>query len=118
MNRRYVLLHSSEIQPWREDLQAITAHLAVLAEHGAECEFQDTAQMIEEEMAYWRNQVMACAVWQRLAVRQVFGSRRQGMLPYLGRQIPVLLVYEDGKQIPAAVYPHRLRRGRTSRDYS
>ncbi len=92
--------------------------MAALADRGVEYELKDTARMTEEDMTYWRNQVMDFAVRQRLAVRQLFGSRKQGMLPYLGKQVLALLVYEGGKEIPVAVYPHRRTRGRTSRDYS
>ncbi len=39
-------------------------------------------------------------------VRQVFGSKRHaGSL--FAREVPALLVYENGKQSPIDVYPHR-----------
>ncbi len=118
MTMRFVLLYNSKIVPWRDDLEAIKERLAILAERGAECEQKDTAHMTEEDMAHWRNQVMAVALRRGLAVRQTFGSKGLGMLPYLGKQVPALLAYEAGKDIPVAVYPHRCRRGRAFRDYS
>jgi hypothetical protein len=114
---RFVLLYNSKIPPWRDDLEAIKGRLAILAERGAECEQKDTAHMTEEDMAYWGYQVMAVAMRRGLAVRQTFGSKRIGMLPYLGKQVPALLAYEAGKNIPVVIYPHRYRRGRTIRDY-
>jgi hypothetical protein len=118
MMARIVLLYNSKVRPWRADLTAIQQSIAVLVERGAKCEVKDTAQMPDEEMVYWRGQVMSCAMWQGVAVRQVFGSNSLGMLPYLSKEVPALLVYQSGKGIPVAVYPHRRRRGRMSRDYS
>lgn len=118
MTRRCVLLYSTEIPPWREDLTAVIAALSVLTQRGATCELKDTARMTEEEMAFWRARVIAFAVQRGLRVRQSFGSRSRGMFPFLGKQVPALFVYEDGKEAPVAVYPHRRRRGRSSRDYS
>ena len=43
--------------------------------------------------------------------RQVFGTGKRGGLPYFGREVPALLLYTDGEQIPAAVFPHSESRG-------
>lgn len=51
-------------------------------------------------------------------IRQQFGSKRQGGLPYFGKQAPGLLVFRNGIELPVAVFPHRRTRGRTSVDFS
>lgn len=40
-------------------------------------------------------------------IRQVFCSRQKGGLPYFGRQVPALLVFEKDQVIPTEVFPHR-----------
>ena len=62
--------------------------------------------MAPTEIERWREKATILAVWQHIGVRQTFGSRRSGGLPYLGKQVPALFVFEEGKDDPVAVYPH------------
>jgi len=118
MSKRLVFLYDSTIQPWHADLQAIQANLTKLKAKGVRCEFLDTKDMPEQELDRWRDEAMAAAIWRHQGIRQAFGSRKQGRLPYLGKQVPALLVYEEGEKIPVAVYPHSEKRGRTHTDFS
>jgi len=78
----------------------------------------DTKDMREEELEHWRDQATSTAVSHHQRIRQAFGSRRQGRLPYLGKQVPALLVYEEGESVPVAVYPHSEKRGEKHTDFS
>ncbi len=117
-NKRLVLLYNSKVQPWNSDLDAITAMLYTLTAKGAKFELLDTSETTEQELAHWRDKAMASAVYHHLRIRQPFGSRRQGGLPYFGKQVPALLVFEEGQEIPLAVFPHRERRDRAHKDLS
>lgn len=39
-------------------------------------------------------------------------------MPYFGKQVPALLVYESGERAPLAVYPHSETRGDTRTDFT
>jgi hypothetical protein len=118
MNKQLVLLYDSTIQPWRTDLQAIQASLTSLGAKGVRCELVDTRCMPEQELDRWRDEASAASIRHHQGIRQAFGSRKQGRLPYFGKQVPALLVYEEGDKIPVAVYPHREKKGRTHTDFS
>ncbi len=116
-SRRLVLLFDSGTQPWRGDLQGIIGELLRLQNRNMKVELKDVKKMSEQELDEWRNQAMAASVWHAQGIRRPFGSVTQGMLPYFGRQVPALLVFEEGQEIPAAVYPHRKKRGRVTEDF-
>jgi len=118
MNKRLVCLYDSTIQPWHADLQAIQENLSRLAGKGVRCELLDTNDMLEQDLNRWHDEATAAAVWRHQEIRQAFGSRKEGGLPYFGKQVPALLVYEEGEEIPVAVYPHREKRDRTYIDFT
>ena len=118
MTKRLVFLYDSTIQPWHANLQVIQKRLNELQTKGVKSELLDTKDMPEEELEHWREEATITAVWRHQRIRQVFGSQRQGRLPYLGKQVPALLVYEEGERVPVAVYPHSEKRGQKHTDFS
>jgi len=118
MSKRLVLLYDSTVQPWHADLQAIQANLTRLEAKSVRCELLDTKDMPEQELDRWRNEAMAAAIWRQQRIRQAFGSQKQGRLPYFGKQVPALLVYEEGEKMPVAVYPHSEKRGQAHTDFT
>ena len=118
MTKRLVFLFDSTVAPWGTDLEVIRSALTRLAAQGVECEEMDTNSMTEDELEAWRNRATVTAVFRHQAIRQAFGSRRQGGLPYFGRQVPALLVYERDETAPVAVYPHSETRGDTRTDFT
>jgi len=124
MIKRLVFLYDSTIQPWDITIQpwdmkfkAIQKHLTVLQAKGFKCELLDTKDMPEEELEHWRKEATSVAVLRHQQIRQFFGSLRQGGLPYLGKQVPALLVYEEGENVPVAIYPHSEKKGRAYTEY-
>lgn len=107
MNERPVLLYDSSIHPWHADLEVIQAGLVRLRVMGAECRELDTKEMPEQELDSWRAKAVDAAIRGHQGIRQIFGSRQKGGLPYFGRQVPALLVFEEDQVIPTEVYPHR-----------
>ena len=73
--------------------------------------------MSDQDLDHWRDQATTAAVWCHQGIRQVFGSRKQGGLPYFGKQVPALLVYEEGQRVAVGVYPHSEKRGETDTDF-
>jgi hypothetical protein len=118
MTKRLVFLYDSTIEPWSIDLQAIQGYLTKLQAKGVKSELLDTKDMSEEALGHWREKATAAAVWRHQQIRQVFGSQQQGRLPYFGKQVPALLVYEEGESVPTAVYPHSEKRGQKHTDFS
>ena len=114
MTKRLVFLYDSTIQPWHADLQVIQKCLSELEIKGVKSELLDTKDMPEEELGHWREEAAITAMWRHQRIRQVFGSQQQ----YLGKQVPALLVYEEGERVPAAVYPHSEKRGQKHTDIS
>lgn len=118
MSKRLVFLFDSSVQPWNADLHAIQSTLGGLAAKGVKCELLDTKDMSGQDLDHWRDQATIAAVWRHQAIRQAFGSRKEGGLPYLGKQVPGLLVYEEGEPIPVGVYPHSEKRRERSTDFT
>jgi hypothetical protein len=118
MNQRLVLLYDSTIQPWQTDVKDIQARLARLRARGMKCELLDTRDMSEPDLDRWRDEASSASIRHHQGIRQAFGSRKQGRLPYFGKRVPALLVYEEGEQIPVAVYPHSEKRGQTHTDFA
>jgi len=112
MISKLVLLHDSSVKPFGDfDLKAAKKLLDRVRAAGTTSELMDTKSMTPAEMERWRERAMVIAVRRHVRVRQPFGSRGGGGLPFLGRQVPALFVYEEGNQNPVAVYPHE--KGRT-----
>jgi len=114
MTKRLVFLYDSTIQPWHANLQVIQKRLNELQTEGVKSELLDTKDMPEEELKHWREEATITAMWRHQRIRQVFGSQQQ----CLGKQVPVLLVYEEGERVPVAVYPHSEKRGQKHTDFS
>ncbi|MFB3891132.1 MAG: YhcG family protein [Phycisphaerae bacterium] len=107
MISRLVLLFDSAIKPFGDvDLKAIRNCLDRAHASGIMCESIDTKGMPVAGWETWRDAAWIVSVRRRLRIRQTFGSKRAGGLPLLGKQVPALFVYEDGKAEPSAVYPH------------
>jgi len=102
MSNRLVLLYDS----------------TMLEAKGVRCGLLDTKDTPEQELERWRDEATATAVWRRQGIRQTFGSHKQGRLPYFGKQVPALIVYEEGEKIPVAACPHTEERGRTRTDFT
>lgn len=109
MDERWVFLFDGTVRPWHDvDLPAIRRGLEKAASLGVGVEELDTRHMPEEMLSSWRADASFAAMRTHHAIRQVFGSRNLGGLPYFGKQVPALLVFdEDGS--PRDVYPHRTR---------
>ena len=118
MPKRLVFLYDSTIEPWHVDLQAIQKYLTELQARGVKSELLDTKDMPEKALEHWRGEATAAAMWHHQRIRQVFGSQKRGGLPFLGKQVPALLVYEEGEIIPEAVYPHSKKREQKYTDIS
>ena len=118
MTKQLVFLYDSTIEPWSVDFQAIQSYLTELQAKGIKSELLDTKEMPEEALEHWREEATAAAIWRHQRIRQVFGSQKRGRLPYFGKQVPALLVYEEGESVPVAVYPHSEKRGQKHTDFS
>ena len=118
MSKRLVLLFDSTVEAWDADLGRIQSSLAGLAARGVDCDLIDTNDISDQDLDHWRNQATTAAVWRHQRIRQVFGSRKAGRLPYLGKQVPALLLYEEGETIPVGVYPHSEKRRETLTDFT
>ena len=116
--KRLVFLFDSSVAPWGVDVDAIRSTLTRLAGEGFECEIIDTERMDQEVLEGWRDEATKASVRHHQAIRQAFGSRRAGGLPFFGKQVPALLVYERGDEAPVAVYPHSETRGDTRTDFT
>ena len=118
MIKKIVFLWDSTIKPWSVDVQRMKDYLARLGKKGLTCESIDTKDMSEEELKRWREKAQSVAMRYKQQMSQHFGSRRRGGFPYFGKQVPALLVYEEGKKVATAVYPHSEKRGQKRIDYS
>ena len=106
ITKRLVFLYDSTIQPWHADLKAIQERLTELQAKGVKCELLDTKDMPEEQLEYWRTKASLASIWHHQQIRQPFGSKKKGGLPNFGKQAPALLVYQEGENVPVAIYPH------------
>jgi len=108
MKLRYY--HSSEHAPLEDrsnlGLEEVPKLLKRLERVGARAEFVDTADLAEKKLfdIYSRHAVVP-SVWNRYAIRQVFGTRRRGGA-FFGREVPALVVLANGDKSPVDVYPH------------
>ena len=91
--------------------------LADVQKQGIRCEKIDTAELPHEKVYEAYADAWAPAVSKKFAIRRVFGTRRRSGC-FFGREVPALLVYEDGSRHPVDVYPQeKLGRTITIRDY-
>ena len=107
MITKLIFLYDSTIEPWDANVGRIKTQLANLKERGIDYEVIHTATITEDELDNWRDKAYLPSVRWKLRIRQVFGSRSRGGLPYFGKQVPALLVYEEDNERPNAVYPHQ-----------
>lgn len=107
MSRRLVYLYDSTAElRGGADLQEALALLDELKAKGLRVEVLDTKDTPDEELDTYRLWAAAVALEGHFLTRQVFGTRRHGGAPFLGRQVPALFVFEGGRETPRAVYPH------------
>ncbi len=88
------------------DLPAIRGIFRRLESLGVSWEIVDTVTMSDEQLENLYIEATLPTARTKYQVRQVFGSKRHAGFLF-GRGVPALLVYEDAKQYPADVYPHR-----------
>lgn len=112
--KKIVFLWDSTIKPHSVDVKRTTDYLARLNEKGLTCESLDTKDMAEADLQNWRKEAFTISVSQHQQIRQHVGVLQLD----LGKKAPALLVYEEGKKVPIAVYPHTEKRGRKKTNYS
>lgn len=107
---------SSAHQPFSNDpANAGLDEVPSLLEHAEAFSFQveqiDTANWSDQQRSELYSMTMKAILArpprERYAIREVFGSRRRGMGPYFGREVPALLVLEEECKQILEVYPHR-----------
>jgi hypothetical protein len=107
MISKLVFVYDSTVKPFGDiDIDAVKRLLDKIRGAGIKWESLDTRDMPSADLDRWRERATIIAVWKHVRVRQPFGSRRGGGLPYLGKRVPALFVYEEGKDEPLDVYPH------------
>ncbi len=79
--------------------------LKLLARKGIVSEIIDVDSLAEGEVQKVYADAVVPSVSKRLGIRRVFGSRRRSG-QFFGKEVPALLVYEEGKEYPDDVYPH------------
>jgi len=79
--------------------------LWLLKKRGINNEVIDTDSLPEEDIQKAYQDAVIPSVYKKFGIRRVFGSRRRsGWL--FGKEVPALLVYEEGEKYPYDVYPH------------
>ncbi|MFO8013100.1 MAG: hypothetical protein R6X20_07325 [Phycisphaerae bacterium] len=115
MPTKLVLLCDRNAKPLGDaNMKEIESLLEQAEAAGISCQRLDTKDMDETELKEWRNKAFGVATRFKQRIRQAFGSQSQGMLPYFGKEVPALFVYEEGEAEPVAVYPHRKAKERRS----
>lgn len=79
--------------------------LGTLQSQGIHCEQIDTAELPNEKLYEAYADAWIPSVYRKFGIRRVFGTRRRSGC-FFGREVPALLVYEDGGRAPIDVYPH------------
>ena len=106
------LIHHSRTHPLDSlenegfDLPKIKGLLERLEKSGVAWVAIDSLRMSAEELSDLYFECVGAAVYQKYRVRQVFGSKRHSGFLF-GKEVPALLVYEEWKEHPSDVYPHR-----------
>lgn len=114
MIKKVLFFWDSTIKPWSVDIRTIRDYLTGLSDMGVRCELIDTKDMAGAELEHWRMEARIAARWRHQQVRRPFG---RGLLDF-GKQVPALLVYEEGERVAIAAYPHSEKRGEKLIDYS
>jgi hypothetical protein len=114
MIKKIVFLWDSSVEPWHGDIATTKGFLTELHDKGITCELMDTKDMADEVLQRWRDQALAASMWRHQQIRRHFGASQSD----LGKQVPALLVYEEGGKLPTAVYPHSEKRKQRQTDYS
>jgi hypothetical protein len=106
----FKLYYSTAIQPFDDDRNEgydnVPALLERIENKGVKCSRIDTTQLTEEQLTEtYIHSVIGPTQLKKYRVRQVFGSaRHSGWL--FGKQVPALVVYGSGSQVPEDVFPH------------
>jgi hypothetical protein len=104
------LYYSTAIQPFDDDRNEGYAQVFALLQEvenkGMKSHRIDTSQLTEEEITEaYIHSVVGPTQLKKYRVRQIFGSaRHSGWL--FGKQVPALVVYHSGSQVPEDVLPH------------
>lgn len=104
------MYYSTAIQPFDDDrnegYDKVSALLQEVENKGVKCHRIDTSRLSEEEITdAYIHSVVGPTQLKKYRVRQVFGSaRHSGWL--FGKQVPALVVYRSGSQVPEDVLPH------------
>ncbi len=114
MITKLVFLWNSTIEPSSAVVQKILDYLARVGKIGLTCELIDTQGLSAGELELWRKEALVTSVWRHQQIRQHFGASQLD----LGRQVPALLVYEEGDRVPTAIYPHTKKEGREKTEHS
>jgi len=116
------LFYSNTIEPFddarNEGFREVFTLLKQVEGKGVKCQRIDTNQLTAEQIAQaYIQSVIGPTQLKKYKVRQIFGSaRNSGWL--FGRQVPALVVFATGSQVPEDVYPHSfLGRTFTIREY-
>ena len=108
MRLRLYYARGSEIDdPANTGLEEALEFLPRLEAKGISVEIVDSSKLSREELREAYFEASQPAVVKHFGVRLVFGSRRRGGGPFFGKEIPALLVYEEGAKYPSDVYPHQ-----------
>lgn len=118
MIKKIVFLWDSSVEPWHGDIETTKGFLTELHDKGITCELVDTKDMTDEVLQHWRDQALAASMRHKLEIHKQFGSRKRGGEPYLGKQVPALLVYKEDEKVPTAVYPHSEKRAEKRTEHS
>jgi hypothetical protein len=85
--------------------------LRQIRDSGVQCDVIDTTAMSDENKYRAYATAWPLSVSKKLGIRRVFGTRRRSGC-FFGKEVPALLVYEEGSENPVDVYP-RDELGRT-----
>jgi hypothetical protein len=114
-----VFLYDSSVVPWSTDIEAIRAQLIELKSRGIEFHPHDLNRVAHVEVEHWKNEAYATSMYHHQKIRGHFGTASEGeLLPEFGREVPALLVYDEGERVPTAVYPHSEEREGIQTDFS
>jgi hypothetical protein len=107
---RLKLYYSTKVEPLstpgNEGFGQVSALLQELEEKGVKCDRIDISQLADDQVAEaYIHSVVGPTQLKKYRVRQLFGSaRRSGWL--FGKQVPALVAYRSGSQVPEDVFPH------------
>jgi len=103
--------HKSITVPSNKRFGEVVKLLEQLKKRGIGSEIIDTDSLSEDEINIAYQGAVVPSVNKKFGIRRVFGSRRRSGCLF-GREVPALLVYEEGEQYPYDVYPHEVGQGR------